>query len=205
MTIEEILNKIYNLYSSDFDSFNVSMERLGKKHNADIQKAFMLGSLRLIDAKRFLVDEFILANLLCYISVETLSNTLEYFDETKGIKHTDFSINYKIERNINKTQAFQKFLMNYSSSESREQIIFKKEGMLASFEEAMRYLYLRNRCLVVHKGLFRTLDANESLGDVFIDEQGNNCSISIEIIDANLTEWFFNLVKGSYLNFLNQN
>ncbi|UCB57100.1 MAG: hypothetical protein JSV30_00455 [Candidatus Omnitrophota bacterium] len=211
MTEEQILKKIHDLYSLNLDlnSFKQAINDLQNNQNEYIKKAFMLASLRLIEAERFKTQEPVLANLLCYIAVETLSNNLAYFNKTGGIRHSDFKINYKIEAKINKTQEFQNFLLKYSDPILQKQVKFEKQinnsSIQAPFNDVLRYLYLRNRCVIVHKGIFRTVEGNCSLTDVFIDEKGVKSTITIEIPGGNLTQWFYELVKDSFMNFLNQN
>ncbi len=212
MTEEQILEKIHDFYLPNFidlASFKEAMNKLENNQNKYIKKAFMIASLRLIEADQFKTKEPVLANLLCYIAVETLSNNLAYFKKTDGIKHSDFKINYKIEMKINKTQEFQNFLSKYSTPALQKRVDFKKlvnnSFIQASFNDVLRYLYLRNRCVIVHKGIFRTVEENYSFSDVFIDEKGVKSAIIIRILRGNLTQWFFELVKDSFLNFLNQN
>lgn len=212
MTKEEIINRIYGLYSGgyqDIDLFKSALETLARKQNEYVENAFIIANLRLAQSSKFSEEDPIVANLLCYIAVETLTNTIAYFKVTKGIKHKDFQINCQIEKRIKKTEEFINFLSSFSPPALQQRIVFKKylgeKTIPGSFREFLRYLYVRNRCLVVHKGLSRTLESNERFLDAFIDEKGTYYSVDVGIRNKNLTLWLIEAVEGSFKEFLSQN
>ena len=121
-------------------------------------------------------------------------------------KHKDFSVNYKIEKQINKTKEFQDFLNTYCPKQLKQKINFRKQmdglDVPSSFKDVLRYLYLRNRCVIVHKGLFRNIEENTLSTDVFIDANGKKCCVSIDFPNSCLTKWLHQVVKESFKEFL---
>jgi len=206
---KQILEMINPLYSSNFCNVDVLEKAICKikdKDNEDIERAFILASMRLVEADELRANYPVVSNLLCYIAVETLSNWIAYFKKTSGKKHTDFKCNQKIERDINKTKEFCDFLTKHCPNALKIGIDFNKtverENECSTFYEAMRYLYQKNRCWIVHKGIFRQIEKNTSLTDVYIDEGGNKSCVTIQICGSTLTEWLYEVAKDSFLNFL---
>ena len=166
----------------------------------------MIANLKLIDSKILKSKHPVIANLLCYIAVETLCNYLAYFRKTKGIKYTDFLENYEIERKIKKSKEFQNFLNKYCPSSYKNMIKFQKRinncPTRSTFVDVLQYLYQRNRCIIVHKGLFRNIEENTTSIDTFIDRNKRKCQVSISIPGNCLTEWFYMVVRESFVQFL---
>lgn len=211
MSFKEIWQEIYSLYShhyNNFEDFNNAINRLEQNHNSDIKEAFMFANLRLLDVERFKVNDPVLANLLCYIAIEAVSNKLAYFKKTQGKRHSDFEMNYKIEKKINKTREFQQFICKYSPKELLDQIKFKKiindSEVLTSSKDALRYLYQRHRSIIIHEGVFRTFKKSVSLMDMFIDEEGKKCVVTIKFLKNDLVQWLSDVVRGSFINFLDE-
>ncbi len=209
MDKDQLLSAIHTLYVPYYERLTDFIYALEGIDNEDIRRSFIIASLRVVEAIRIKSEYPVIANLLCYIAIETLSNTIAYFVMTKGEKHTDFTINFKIEKKINKTKEFINFIDEYCPESLKSNIKFKKyindKECAHSFKDILRFLYQKNRCYIVHKGLFRNIEHNSSYVDVFIDEQGKKCAVSISTVQCSLENWLCETVKRCFVSFLKDN
>ncbi|MDP2939292.1 MAG: hypothetical protein Q8O13_04325 [Candidatus Omnitrophota bacterium] len=174
--------------------------------NEDIKKGFRFGSLCISQANKLKKNFPDISNLLYYCAVEAVSNSLAFIKKTSRIKNANFKIKYDIERKINKTKEFVNFIDKYCIDSIKKEVKFQKEEnnqiIDLEFRDFLRYLYQRNRCLMVHKGLFRNF---KQCIDLFVDGKNNVCNIMFTIDKHNnFTEWFSKAVKSCFQNFLKE-
>lgn len=186
--------------------FQSKLANIEKYHNDDVKSAFERASLRMCEARDLRLNYPAVSNLLCYIAIETLANIIEYFRITKAQKITDFIVKTGVEKSINKTDVFINFFSIFCPEDLKSQIQFKKHSLNdvdkiydSDFKDFLRYLYVKNRCYIVHKGLFRYFEDDCSWGDIFIDAKGKKCFISVTVSN---NEWVLNATTGCFLNFL---
>ena len=188
----------------NFSQFSSVLVEIESKYNEDVWRAFLRASLRLTEAKKLKKRFPVVANLLCYIAIETLSNNLAYFRVTNGRKITDFKEKHDTEMKIKKANEFKLFLDSYCPEDLKKSVRFKKridnQEAESDFRDILHYLYQKNRSLIVHKGLFRDLDDWNI--DIYIDEKGRKCTASIEFLNGNFNEWIHRVAYSSFQNFL---
>jgi len=212
MTKSQILKKIYPLYKSNFDNFNLFCcvtHRIRNNYAEYMERAFMRSSLRVLEAVDLKNQYPEVALLLCYVAAETLSNNLAYYQATGGREITDFKMKCEKERKLGKSKAFENFFDSYCPDILKAKVIMKKKvadgsNHFLSFKDIIYYLYQKNRCYFVHKGIFRNFNSNTSFYDVFIDRDNKKCTASFETRQYTLAGWFCHAMKASLTEFLKE-
>lgn len=209
MNEQQIIDKIYPIYKVhgyDRLTFKSQLANIEQCYNDDVKRAFERASLRIHEADELKLSHPAVSNLLCYIAIETLANTIEYFKKTTGQENTDFIFKTNVEKKINKTNVFINFCNDFCPDDLKLQVRFKKYSYNnqanvyeSDFKDFLRYLYTKNRCYIVHKGLFRLFEVDSSWGDIFIDTKGEKCVVSVNV---GSNDWIFTTTTRCFINFL---